>query len=162
MKALRNFVFLLTGILVCHVTTGSAAEKADASTGVLHLTNTINAQSTFRIFRRRADNNYWDHGHVFARTNGIAFLKAIEGSKPWDGKTDAAAYGSWHAYPPGFTITIDWSRNKKERKTHSVTLCSGNLLFWWGDSYYHVSGSNYVLLDRLFPTNSLGFHKGGH
>jgi len=119
----------------------------------LRVTNTTDARTTFRIFRRRPDNNHWDAGSAYAYTNGVALLRALETSKPWDNKSHAAAYGLLHAHTPGIELTIDWSRTKKERKTHSVALCYGNRLFWYGDSVYQIPKSSYEAADRLFPKN---------
>ena len=130
-----------------------AADKTNALAGSLRITNTIDAKTTFRIFRRRPDNNYWDDGHPYASTNGIQLVRALEASKPWDGKHHAAAYGMLHPYAPGYTIEIDWSRTKKERKTRSVVLCYGNRLFWYSDNYYEIPETGYDLVDRLFPKN---------
>jgi hypothetical protein len=101
----------------------------------------------------RPDNNRWDSGSAYAYTNGIALLRALETSKQWDGKSDAAAYGMLHAHTPSVEITIDWSRTKKDRKTRSVTLRYGNRLFWYGDEVYQIPETSYDVVDRLFPKN---------
>lgn len=117
----------------------------------LHFTN-IEATTTFRIFRRRTD-NYWNDGSPYASTEGVALLRALETSKRWDGKSHGGAYGLLHAHTPGIEIKVDWSRTKEERQTHSVALCSGNRLFWYGDEIYQIPEPSYGVVDRLFPEN---------
>jgi len=153
MNPRRTFLFLLTAVLGCGTTTSRAADTNSASPVALSLINTVDAKTTFRIFRRQPANNHWDNGQAYAGTNGVALLKILESSKPWDGKQYAAAYGSLHAYQPAYTITIDWSRAKKERDMHSVTLCYGNRLFSYGDGLYQISDNSYDLMNRLFPDN---------
>ena len=148
MNATIVIVFLL--ILGGSIATSVAADAPPAS---LNVTNTVDAKASFRIFRRRADNNHWDAGRAYSYTNGVALLRALETSKTWDGKSHAAAYGLLHAHTPGIEITIDWSRTKKERKTRSVALCYGNRLFWYGDSIYQLPETSCELVDRLFPKN---------
>jgi len=131
----------------------TARVAADAPPATLSVTKTVEAKTTFRLFRRRPDNNQWDAGTAYPYTNGVALLKVLETSTTWDGKSHAAAYGLLHAHTPGIEITIDWSRAKKERKTHSVALCYGNRLFWYGDSVYQIPESSYDVVDRLFPKN---------
>jgi hypothetical protein len=128
----------------------------NAPPALSRITNTVDAKTTFRIFRRRPDNNHWDTGNAYAYTNGVALLKALVASKQWEGKSHAAAYGQFHAHTPGIKITIDWSRTKEERKAHSVTFCYGNRLFWYGDSVYQIPETSYELVDRLFPKNKDG------
>jgi hypothetical protein len=135
---------------------GRAAETTNAPSASLSITNTVDAKTTFRIFRRRPSNNHWDSGSAYAYTNGIALLRALETSKQWDGRSHAAAYGLLHAHTPSVEITIDWSRSKKDRKTRSVTLCYGNRLFWYGDSVYQIPEASYGFVDRLFPKNKDG------
>ena len=125
--------------------------SAAPSSSPLNITNTVGAKTTFKIFRRRPDNNHWDTGAAFSFTNGIALLKALETSKPWEDKTPA--YGGLHGHIPAVTITIDWSHTRKERKTHSITLCYGNRLFWYGDSVYEVPKNSYEVIDKFFPKN---------
>ncbi len=120
---------------------------------MLTITNAVNAKTTFQIFRRLPKNNYWDSGSAYAYTNGVALLKALETSKQWDGKSHAAAYGLLHAHQPSVTITIDWSRTKKDHKARSVTLCYGNRLFWYGDEIFQIPETSYEVVDRLFPKN---------
>jgi hypothetical protein len=153
MNARRTFLFLLATVLCCGAVTSRAADTNNTSPNILSITNAIDAKTTFRIFRRRPDNNYWDKGHAYAYTNGVALLNALKTSKPWDGRQHAAAYGSLHAYQPALTITIDWSRTKKERDARSVTLCYGNHLFLYGDDLYQIQDGNYDLMNRLFPDN---------
>ncbi len=145
--------FLILVILLMLGSSSTASIAADAPTASLSITNTVDAKSTFRIFRRRPDNNHWDAGSAYAYTNGVALLRALETSKTWDGKSHAAAYGLLHAHIPGLEITIDWSRMKTERKTRSVALCYGNRLFSYGDSVYQIPETSYEVVDRLFPKN---------
>jgi hypothetical protein len=134
-----------------------AADVANAPRASLSLTNTVDAKTTFRVSRRRSDNNHWDSGSAYAYAKGVALLRALEASKPWDGRSHAAAYGMLHAHTPGIEITIDWSRTKKDRKTRSVALCYGIRLFWYGDSVYQIPEASYGLVDRLFPKNRSGY-----
>lgn len=153
MNTLRSLIVLLLLALLCPVAGSLAADHTNLAIVSLGITNTINSRTTFKVFRRRADNHYWDSGKAYPRTNGIALLKALDSSSRWDGKSHAMAYGMLHAYEPGISIEIDWSRNKKERKSRSIALCYGNRLFWFRDSLHQLPEKNYELVDRLFPQN---------
>ena len=156
MSRRSTITILLILMLASWSVSGRAADSTNAPSASLSITNTVDAKATFRIFRRRPDNNHWDSGSTYAYTNGIALLRALETSKQWDRRSHAAVYGLVHAQTPGVEITIDWSRTKKDRKTHSVTLCYGNRLFWYGDSVYQIPEASYGLVDRLFPKNKDG------
>ncbi len=147
MKPLIQFVLTLVLIIFSL----KSVDAADSSSLQLNITNTVNDETTFKIFRRRAADNSWDTGSAFASTNGMHLLNALENSKKWDGKSHAAAYGMLHAYTPGIEFTIDWSQSQKERQAHSISLCYGNRLFWYGNSVYQVPENSYGLVDRLFP-----------
>jgi hypothetical protein len=132
------------------------AEATDTQPALLSLTNTMDTSTTFRIFRRRPDNNQWDAGSAYAYTNGVALLRALEESKPWDRTSYAAVYGLFHAHTPSLEITIDWSRAKTDQKTNSITLCYGNRLFWYGNSVYQIPEASHEVADKLFPKNKGG------
>jgi len=132
-----------------------AADTKPELPGPLGITNAINGKTEFRIFRRQASNNYWDTGNAYSRSNGIAFVRALQDAQPWDSKSHAIAPGILRAYEPGIRITIDWSPTTSQPNTHSVALCYGNRLFWYRTSIYQVPESSYELMDRLFPADSL-------
>jgi hypothetical protein len=129
------------------------SDAADVSPPNLTVTNSINAKTTFKVFRRSATNNHWENGARLAYTNGLALLTALEKSKQWVRKESCS--GLWYAprLYPEVTVMVDWSRTKKDSKTNSVSLCFGNRLFRHGGSLYQVPQSNYGEIDRLFPKN---------
>ena len=150
MRTSPTLRLLLTLVLAGWTATSIAADSTNSSGAPLSVTNTVAANTTFKIFRRRPDNNYWDNnGRPYSYTNGIQLLRAFEKSQPWDGNRHGIAPG----HTPPVDIELDWSRTKKERKTHSIVLCYGNRLFWYNDETYEIPEASYALVDRLFPKN---------
>ena len=88
----------------------------------------------------------------------MAFLRALEKSKPWDGKSHAVVDGSLQAHTPRIAFEISWARPKsqKDRYSYSVFLCHGNRLFWYWGTLYQIPESGYETVERLFPRNNDG------
>jgi hypothetical protein len=131
---------------------------------VMELSNTQRALQTvaavkddteFRVYRRRPENDYWDHGTPYPRTNALAILKAISSAKPWDNSSNAAAHGQFHPHPPALKIGLAWwvTQTEKITKTNAISLCYGNWLFHYGGWIFQTSEEGHETLNKYFPEN---------
>jgi hypothetical protein len=154
------YFFLTAGFCSCSATTNYTGHSETALAigireGRISLANTVDEHTTFRISRWESEKKLWVGWGPYPVTNGIVLLRALEGAKPWDGTTGAAAYGLLHVHKPRVMIVLDWSRNKDEQDARLIKLCFGNRLFhYWGD-VWEVPIGNYELMDRLFPENKV-------
>jgi hypothetical protein len=121
----------------------------------LNLMATVRPDTAFRIFRRRADNNHWDKGSPYDRTNATALLAVLASATQWDHKSHAAATG-FCTLPPGYAIDLAWGKDlyhRAERGSGFISIRCGNWLFDYENDLYQVSQEGHEVLHRLFPDN---------
>jgi len=44
-------------------------------------------------------------------------------------------------------------KDEAQRDKSSIAICTGNWLFWYGDSIYHLSQAGHEVFNRVFPEN---------
>lgn len=133
-----------------------ARHSAPIAPNRLNLMATVKPDVEFRLYRRKSENNHWDDGSPYPRTQALAILEAMATAQPWDRTSHIAVRGVYHNYPPGLTLDLTWCKDisdAAQRNTNSVAIHFGNWLFEYGNTTYQLSEEGHEALSRLFPKN---------
>jgi len=90
---------------------------------------TVKPDAEFRLYRRLPRTIIGTTEVHIRELNALAILNAMDSAKPWDHISHAAVIGPYHAYTPGYTLTLAWCKDMKDdaqREKGSVAICYGN------------------------------------
>ncbi len=117
---------------------------------------TVTDDTQFRLYQRQP-NGAWDNSTPFPRDEAIALLEAMAKAEPWQ-PNKGRLFGPLPRHvPPRTQLFLFWGKDVtdvRQRKTSSVGIGVGNVLFDYNNREYQLSTEAKEVLDRMFPTNS--------